>query len=211
MDIKGYESMGDVEKDVIREIASIGTGSAATSLASMLGQRVRMTVPEINILGYNETIDKLGDPEEGIAAVLTRMSGEMEGIMLFLLRLDFINEVLKTMLGQEVDGFEALTEMEISALTEIGNIIISSYANAVSTLSGITIELSVPSVAVSMLGGILSVPMAEFGYVTDKLMMIDGQLLIGDKRLDSTILMMPDIGSLNELMKRLGAIYEGGN
>lgn len=211
MEIKGYETMGEEEMDVIREIASIGTGSAATSLASMLGQQVRMTIPEINILGYNETIDKLGDPEEGIAAVLTRMSGEMDGIMLFLLRLDFINEVLKKMLGQEVDGFEALTEMEMSALTEVGNIIISSYANAVSTLSGITIELSVPSVAVNMLGGILSVPMAEFGYVTDKLLLIDGQLLVDDRKLNSTILMMPDIKSLNELMKRLGAFYERGN
>lgn len=211
MEIKGYEAMGDAEMDVIREIASIGTGSAATSLASMLGQQVRMTIPEINILGYNDTIDKLGDPEEGIAAVLTRMSGEMEGIMLFLLRLDFINEVLRTMMGQEVEDYESLTEMEISALTEVGNIIISSYANAVSTLSGITIELSVPSVAVNMLGGILSVPMAEFGYVTDKLLLIDGQLLVDNRRLNSTILMMPDIESLNKMMKKLGAAYEGGN
>ncbi len=211
MVIKGYEAMGDAEMDVIREIASIGTGSAATSLASMLGQQVRMTIPEINILGYNDTIDKLGDPEEGIAAVLTRMSGEMEGIMLFLLRLDFINEVLRTMMGQEVEDYESLTEMEISALTEVGNIIISSYANAVSTLSGITIELSVPSVAVNMLGGILSVPMAEFGYVTDKLLLIDGQLLVDNRRLNSTILMMPDIESLNKMMKKLGAAYEGGN
>ncbi|HIW84826.1 MAG TPA: chemotaxis protein CheC [Candidatus Dorea gallistercoris] len=211
MEIKGYEAMGDAEMDVIREIASIGTGSAATSLASMLGQQVRMTIPEINILGYNDTIDKLGDPEEGIAAVLTRMSGEMEGIMLFLLRLDFINEVLRTMMGQEVEDYESLTEMEISALTEVGNIIISSYANAVSTLSGITIELSVPSVAVNMLGGILSVPMAEFGYVTDKLLLIDGQLLVDNRKLNSTILMMPDIESLNKMMKKLGAAYEGGN
>lgn len=211
MEIKGYEAMGEAEMDVIREIASIGTGSAATSLASMLGQQVRMTIPEINILGYNDTIDKLGDPEEGIAAVLTRMSGEMEGIMLFLLRLDFINEVLRTMMGQEVEDYESLTEMEISALTEVGNIIISSYANAVSTLSGITIELSVPSVAVNMLGGILSVPMAEFGYVTDKLLLIDGQLLVDNRKLNSTILMMPDIESLNKMMKKLGAAYEGGN
>ena len=211
MEIKGYEAMGDAEMDVIREIASIGTGSAATSLASMLGQQVRMTIPEINILGYNDTIDKLGDPEEGIAAVLTRMSGEMEGIMLFLLRLDFINEVLRTMMGQEVEDYESLTEMEISALTEVGNIIISSYANAVSTLSGITIELSVPSVAVNMLGGILSVPMAEFGYVTEKLLLIDGQLLVDNRRVKSTILMMPDIESLNKMMKKLGAAYEGGN
>ena len=207
MKINRYDEMGELEMDIIREIASIGTGYAATSLAEMLGKEVRMTIPEINILGYNDTIEKVGDPEEGIAAVLTCMSGEVEGIMLFLLRLDFINEVLEKMLGQNVNDYADMTEMEVSVLSEVGNIIISSYANAISTLSGIAIKLSVPSISVNMLGGILTVPMAEFGYVTDKLLMIDGQLLVNEKKLNSTILMMPDIKSLNVLMEKLGSVY----
>ena len=126
MKIESYEEMGAAELDIIREIASIGTGYAATSLANMLGREVRMTIPEINLLGYTESIDKMGDPEEGVAAVLTQMSGDIEGIMLFLLRLDFINEVLSKMLGQTVERYEELSEMEMSVLTELGNIIISS-------------------------------------------------------------------------------------
>ncbi len=211
MKIQSYEQMGAEELDIIREIASIGTGYAATSLANMLGREVRMTIPEINLLGYTESIDKMGDPEEGVAAVLTQMSGDIEGIMLFLLRLDFINEVLSKMLGQTVECYEELSEMEISVLTEVGNIIISSYANAISQLAGIRIKLSVPGVSVNMLGGILSVPMVEFGYVTDKLLLIDGQLLVDQKRLNSMILMMPEIESLNVLMQKLGAVYERGN
>lgn len=209
MNIQSYEDMGAVELDIIREIASIGTGYAATSLANMLGSEVRMTIPEINILGYGETIDKMGDPEECIAAVLTQMSGDIEGIMLFMLRLDFINEVLNKMLGRAVDSYEEMTELEISMLTELGNIIISSYANAISQLAGIEIRLSVPGVSVNMLGGILTVPMAEFGYVTDKLFLIDGQLLVDEKRLNSTLLMLPEMASLNVLMQKLGAVYEG--
>ena len=211
MKIESYEEMGAAELDIIRELACIGTGYAATSLANMLGREVRMTIPEINLLGYTESIDKMGDPEEGVAAVLTQMSGDIEGIMLFLLRLDFINEVLSKMLGQTVERYEELSEMEMSVLTELGNIIISSYANAISQLAGIRIKLSVPGVSVNMLGGILSVPMVEFGYITDKLLLIDGQLLVDQKRLNSTILMMPEIESLNVLMQKLGAVYERGN
>ena len=211
MKIESYEEMGAAELDIIREIASIGTGYAATSLANMLGREVRMTIPEISLLGYTECIDKRGEPEEGVAAVLTQMSGDIEGIMLFLLRLDFINEVLSKMLGQTVERYEELSEMEMSVLTELGNIIISSYANAISQLAGIRIKLSVPGVSVNMLGGILSVPMVEFGYITDKLLLIDGQLLVDQKRLNSTILMMPEIESLNVLMQKLGAVYERGN
>ena len=211
MEIKKYDEMGETERDIIREIASIGTGYAATSLAGMLGKEVRMTIPEINILGFNETIDRMGNPEEGIAAVLAHMSGTIQGMMIFILRLDFVNEVLRQTLGRQISDLAELDQMDLSALTEVGNIIISSYANAISSLSGISIDLSVPSTAVNMLGGILSVPMAEFGYPTDKLLLIDGQLVVDNKKLHSTILMMPDLESLNVLLKELGAFYERGN
>lgn len=206
--MKEYDEIQDYQLDIIREVSSIGTGYAATSLAGLLGCRVRMTIPGINILGYDATIDKLGDPEEVVAAVLTEMSGDMDGILLFLLRLDFINSVLKSMMGKTISDYEELTEMEVSALTEIGNIIISSYVNAVSSIASMEIELSVPSISINMLGGILSAPMVQFGYETDKLMLIDGKLIVDDQKLDSTLLMMPDIRSLEELMKRLGKVYD---
>ena len=63
MKIESYEEMGAAELDIIREIASIGTGYAATSLANMLGREVRMTIPEINLLGYTESTGKMWDPE----------------------------------------------------------------------------------------------------------------------------------------------------
>lgn len=204
MEINKYEEIEEHQLDIIKEVANIGTGYAATSLASMLDQQVKMTVPEINILGYDETISKLGEPEECIAAVLTKMSGDIKGTMLFILRIDFINVVLEKMLNRTITDYSELSEIEISAVTEIGNIILSSYTNAISMLLQMKIELSVPSVAINMLGGILSVPITEFGYETDNLMLIDGDLIVNSKKLSSNLLMLPDINSLNQLMKKLG-------
>ncbi|WP_313074988.1 chemotaxis protein CheC [Lacrimispora sp.] len=204
MKIRRYDEMNGLGLDLIREIGSIGTGNSATALSSMLGKSVRMTVPDVQILGYNEAIQFLGDPEEIVAAVLVKMTGEINGLMLFILKLDFINEVLSSVMDKEIEDYYQLNVLETSALEEIGNIIISSYVNAMSTLSEVTINLSVPDIAVNMLGGILSVPMVEFGYQTDKMMMISGQFVIGGKVLHSDLLMMPDIESLNFLMEKLG-------
>lgn len=204
MKITRYDEMNGLGLDLIREIGSIGTGNSATALSSLLGKGVRMTLPDVQILGYNEAIKFLGDPEEIVAAILVKMSGEINGMMLFILKLDFINEVLSSVMQQEIQDYYQLNVMETSALEEIGNIIISSYVNAMSTLSDVTINLSVPDIAVNMLGGILSVPMVEFGYQTDKMMMISGQFVIGGKVLQSDLLMMPDIQSLNFLMEKLG-------
>ena len=206
MKITRYDEMNGLGLDLIKEIGSIGTGNAATALSSMLNKTVRMTLPDVQILGYNEDIKFLGDPEEIVAAVLVKMTGEINGLMLFILKMDFINEVLSSVMQQEIEDYYQLNVLETSALEEIGNIIISSYVNAMSTLSEVTINLSVPDIAVNMLGGILSVPMVEFGYQTDKMMMISGQFVIGGKVLHSDLLMMPDIMSLNFLMEKLGII-----
>lgn len=204
MGIEKYEDMSALELDVIKEIGSIGTGNAATALSQVLTKRTKMSLPDVYILGYNEAIEMVGTPEEIVAAVLVKMSGEINGIMLFVLKMDFINAVLSSVLSKKIEDYMDLTELEKSALEEIGNIIISSYVNAMSGLTGVRINLSIPSIAINMLGGILSVPMVEFGYVTDKLMMINGKFIVDDKVLNSNLLMMPDIESLNYLMHKLG-------
>ena len=204
MGIANYEDMNTLELDVIKEIGSIGTGNAATALSQVLKKTTKMSLPAVYVLGYNEAIEMVGTPEEIVAAVLVKMSGEINGIMLFILKIDFINAVLDSVLSKDIDDYMDLTELEKSALEEIGNIIISSYVNAMSGLTGVSIKLSIPSIAINMLGGILSVPMVEFGYETDKLMMINGKFIVDDKVLDSNLLMMPDIQSLNYLMQKLG-------
>lgn len=204
MHIEKYEDMNLIELDVIKEIGSIGTGNSATALSQVLSKEIRMSLPEVSILGYNETIRKMGNPEEIVAAVLVRMSGEINGMMLFVLKMDFINTVLSELLKEKISDYNQLNVIELSALEEIANIIISSYVNAMSTLTGVTINLSVPATAVNMLGGILSVPMTEFGYMTDKLMFIDGKFFVNDLELKNHLLMMPDIDSLNFLMEKLG-------
>ena len=124
MGIANYEDMNALELDVIKEIGSIGTGNAATALSQVLKKTTKMSLPAVYVLGYNEAIEMVGSPEEIVAAVLVKMSGEINGIMLFILKIDFINAVLDSVLSKDIDDYMDLTELEISALEEIGNIII---------------------------------------------------------------------------------------
>ncbi len=202
--MKSYEDMNAVELDVFREIGSIGIGNAATALSQVLGVQVSMRLPKVSLAGYGEAIASVGDPEEIMAAVLVETSGDIKGIMLFLLKVNFVNAVLARLVGKYVEDLSQIDEMSISALEETGNIIISSYINAISKLANIEVHLSVPSVAVNMLGGILTVPIAMFGYSTDKLLMIQGEVLIGDTQLKGDLMLLPDVESLNFLMKKLG-------
>ena len=206
MKLKSYEDMNLLELDVMKEISSIGTSHAATSLSKLLQKEVRISIPEVSVLGYDETVNRIGEIEELVAATLVQMSNEVNGLMLFIFKLDLANVVLEKLIGTRYESFEQLDELAYSALEEIGNIIICSYVNAFTQLVGVEIDLSVPSSTLNMLGGILTVPIAEYGYETNKLMYINAEFIIDGKKLSDGLLMLPDIASLNGILERLGVI-----
>ena len=204
MRLKSYEDMNLQELDVMKEISSIGNSHAATALSKLLQKEVRITIPEISILSYEETVDRIGHMEELVAATLVQMKNEVEGLMLFIFKMDLANAVLGKLLERHYQSFEELDEMDFSALEEIGNIIICSYVNAFTQLVGVEIDLSVPSSTINMLGGILTVPIAEYGYETDKLMYINAEFIMDGEKLSDGLLMLPDIKSLNSILEKLG-------
>ena len=204
MAIKNYDQLSSLELDTLKEIGSIGTGNAATSLSALIGMPVRIQTPEVRIMGYNEAIEWIGGPEEITAGVLVGMDGQISGIMLSVQQLEFVNLVLDTMLGKTVKDYMELQELESSALTEVGNIMISTFINALSGLAGIDIELTVPAFTVDMQGAILAVPMAEYGGQSDYIMTIGGDFVYRNKQVPCRLLLSPDIRSLNSLLRKLG-------
>ena len=204
MKIKNYDELNSLEIDTLREIGSIGTGNAATALSQLLQKEVRITMPEVRIMGYNEAIEWIGGAEEITAGVLMRLGGEINGIMLSVQQIDFVNLVLESMLGRGVKDYMELHEMECSALIEVGNIMISTFINALSGLADINIELTVPAFTVDMQGAIMAVPMAEYGGQSDYIMTIGGNFVCQGKEVPCRLLLSPDIRSLNFLLRKLG-------
>lgn len=128
--------------------------------------------------------------------------------MLSVHQLDFINLILETMLGSSVKDFGELTELETSALVEIGNIMGSTFINAMCGLAGISISLTAPAFAVDMQGAILAVPMAAYGGQSDYIMTIGGNFICENRQAPCRILLSPDIRSLNFILRKLGVMDE---
>jgi len=202
--VKSYEDLSELQLDAIKEVASIGSGNAATALSSLLSQQVRIDVPDVKLMEFDSAMMILGGPETIACGILVRLSGDMKGVILYLQELDFINAILKSVFGRTVGGYEELGEIETSALVEIGNIGISSYINSLAAFAGMDVQLSVPAFCINMAGAMVSVPMAEYGYESNKIMMLDGNFHCGGQAVSSKLLLVPEIGSLSELLCRLG-------
>lgn len=204
MTIKSYDELTSLEIDTLREIGSIGTGNAATALSQILKREIRITQPEVRIMGYNEAIEWIGGPEPITAGVLVGMSGQLSGIMLSVQQLDFVNLVLESMMERTIKDYMELGEIERSALTEVGNIMISTFINALSGLADLDIKLTVPAFTVDMQGAIMAVPMAEYGGQSNYIMTIGGNFICNGKEIPCRLLLSPDIRSLNFLLRKLG-------
>lgn len=207
MELKNYSDLNSLELDILREIGSIGTSKSANALSLLLNQEVRITLPEVRIMGYNDAIDWIGGPEAITAGVLVQLGGEINGIMLSVQQLDFINLILSHMLGSPIQSYEQLTDMESSALVEVGNIMISSFINALSSLANIAIRPTVPAFTVDMQGAILTVPMTAFGGQSDYIMTIGGNFICNHIQVPCKLLLSPDILSLNILLGKISNPY----
>jgi chemotaxis protein CheC len=189
--------------DMLREIGNIGAGNAATALATILDEKVDMSVPSVRITGFDEAVENLGGAETMTVAVLVNFSGDANGMIMFLLNVEDAKSIMDILVGED-DGEEELSEMKISGIKEIGNILASSYVNAISALTGLTIEVSVPYVAIDMVGALMSVPIIEFGAIGDKLMFIEENFLGETNDLKSNMIMFAEINTLKIIMQKLG-------
>lgn len=206
MAIQKFEDLGAMEIDVLTEVGNIGAGNAMTALSSMIGQMVDIEVPAVKILGFQEAIDYAGGAEKTIAGILVPITGEVEGEILFLLEEDLVGLVVSTFFGvEEVDLLNLTPDMS-SALTELGNIMAASYINAIASLTGMTMQVEIPMLSVDMLGAIMSVPAAELGEMSDKLLYIDNLMVIDKVSIKSKMMLLPTVASLDRLLRSLGVI-----
>ncbi|MCR4791245.1 MAG: chemotaxis protein CheC [Lachnospiraceae bacterium] len=189
--------------DVLKEIGNIGAGNAMTALSQMLGCKVDMGVPQVELLDFAEVGNAIGGEEQIMVGVFLGVEGDITGSMLFLVEQKSAKSLInKVMMGMGDPG-EEFTEMELSAMQEVGNIITGAYLNSLSTLTNLKIFPSPPALTVDMAGAILSVPAIEFGIYGDQILMIQSNFF-DEVQIDGYFILVPDMDSYKKILTSLG-------
>ncbi len=206
--MKNYTDLDSLELDMLRELGNIGTSNAATALSQLLQEEIRITLPEVRIMGYNDAIEWIGGAEAITAGVMVQLSGELNGLLLAVQQWEFVQLVVEVMREKRIEQYSDLSEFDSSLLVEVGNIMISSFVAALSNLTTLELRPTVPSFTVDMQGAILAVPMAVFGNQSDYIMTIGATFIYQKHQLPCRLLLSPDIPSLNLLLEKLRAPYD---
>ena len=201
-DIRPITELSPIQLDALKEIGNIGAGSSATAFAQFLGRKIEMSVPEVNVVELTEVPEIFGGAEVTVIGITLRVFGQAPGHMLFLLEQDSAFKLIEVLGLSTTTNF--FSEMEISALKEIVNILSGSYLNAFNQMTGFVLTQSVPAFAIDMAGAILGTFMIEFGQFGDHGLLVETQFKVNQEEIHGNLCFIPNQGSLNSILNAIG-------
>lgn len=203
MDKISLEKVTENYMDVLKEIGNIGAGNAMTALSQMLQSKVDMKVPQVKLLELSEVSEMVGGEEQIMLAVYLGVEGDISGSMMFMVEKTSAKHLISKLMMGAVPESDDFSEIELSAMQEVGNIITGAYLNSLSALTNLMIYPTPPALAVDMAGAILSVPAIQFGVMGDKILLIQSQFY-DEVEIDGYFILIPDIESYSKILTSLG-------
>ncbi|MHB8709871.1 MAG: chemotaxis protein CheC [Desulfuromonadales bacterium] len=167
-----FRDLNDVQLDALKEISSIGMGHAATALSQMIGQRINLRVPRVSVTEISAVPDYLGGAETLMVGVTLQILGDARGSIMLLFPQESAHHLLRCLLQRE-ERTLVMSELNVSALKEVGNILASAYLSAIGNLLHKTLIPSVPLLSYDMAGAVVDYVLIELSQGGNLALMVE--------------------------------------
>ena len=107
-----YDSLNELQLDVVKEIGNIGAGNACTALSVLLGAVVDMSVPNVQVLDFDSTSQYLGGGSNQILGIQIDVTDDLEGMMFHIVRKPFAERIINTFYERHLEDLTSLDEMD---------------------------------------------------------------------------------------------------
>ena len=204
------ESITSMHLDVLKEIGNIGAAHAATSLSSLLNRKIDMRVPKVEMVSFNDMMELVGGAETVVVGIYLRIEGDAQGSMFFILPIERADQFIQSLINDDLFSFSKnqVSELGLSAMQELGNILSGSYLSALSDFSGMKLYPTVPGLSVDMFGAIISTGLIEISEVSDQVIVINTSIFeegfTNRNEVDGHFFLLPDPDSFMNIFKTLG-------
>lgn len=204
MKINSLEELNALHLDVLTEVGNIGSGNAATALATMLNRPVQIEIPNIVLIHYDRAAEVLGGPDTAAISMRVGLEGDLQGMMLHIMSQEFASNMINTFYRKDFNSLDDVTEMDLSVMQEMSNITTAAYVNSIAKMMDSFINICPPCVEVAPVRNILNMARREIGIPAKQALYIDEKLVIGGTEIKSSMIMSLTLDSLNVMFKRLG-------
>ena len=205
-----FENLNELQAlhiDALTEIGNIGSGNAATALATMMNVFVDIAIPTVTIQDYEQISELLGGPETPAIGVTLDIAGDLKGKIIHILHPDFANKLVNTFYPVEIKCLEDISEMDLSVLSEMGNITSGAYVNALASLTNLFIDIRPPFTQCDTIKHILDKSIEALPELGNQMLFIDEKLTVSNSEIKSSLVLMLEMDSLKKLFDRLKVPY----
>lgn len=202
------QTLTPTEEDAVGEISNISMGTAATTLSSLLNQRVNITTPKVTYSTWNDLIGDYNDPCVFIQIYYT---AGLDGNNILILKERDVKVIADLMMGGDgsgqLDG--ELSELHLSAIGEAMNQMMGSASTSLSSMLDKKIDISPPNASLVKLTSSIN-PAEISDFLAGEFVKVSFKMEIGDL-IDSELMQMYSFDFAKNLYEQFAAYTLGGS
>lgn len=200
----GFSQLTDEQLDALRDASGSGMEHAATALSQLMNKTIHLEVPRVLVMDFARVPEYLGGKQQMVVVINLKILGDARGNIMMVFPRENAMKMLERLLPRGKACGALLTELEVSALKEIGNILASAYLNALGDMFKMTLITSVPVLSFDMAGAVADYAISELGAAGDKSLMIETEFSDEHDHISGHFFLLPDPPSLSVFLNKMG-------
>jgi len=185
-----------IETDVWDGLIKKGMINALKGLSGMVGEEMAVKSIAIEHIPARDMPDMLGGAENVVVGVYILFDGASHGHILLAHQPEVTYALLDILLGPAPRSHRPLTDMERSAIGEMGNITGTFFLNAVADELGVRLNPSPPIILMDMAGAILDIALAQILEERDRVFVASMEYSIKGATAAGNFIILPNPGLL---------------
>ena len=169
------------DHDQLRELINIGVSHAGNTLSKMMGKRITISVPAVDVTSAETASGFVDHGEEITVAVLLRISGGIEGYVFLFFPKEAALHLLEVLSGKKIGDLRALYKFDRSMFQELGNVITGGMLQELSKFLHIEMLHSVPDVVIDMGGAMFNSLTASMIHLHEEFLSLDVSVCVDAK------------------------------
>ncbi len=199
----GLIEFNEFQRDAFKEIGSICAGNAATALSQLFNKKIEMDVPEILFVPIEEVPKYVGGQENLVVGLVIKVLGDFPSVILLVFsQRDAVN-LASLLTGKRHPNGAVITDIERSALKEIGVILANAYLGALSVFLKWGLVPRVPELIEDMAGAMLDYILIELSSVSDYALLIKSEFKEETTRVMGNFFLIPNPEGLKLLLQTI--------
>ncbi len=192
-----------LERDALREIASIGAGNATTALSKLVKRRIDVVVPRLSLVELRSIPEVMGGPEKMATAMYSRITGDTSGSLVVLFERESSYLVVDILKGNALGTTKTLTPEDFKSLEEMAVILSRTFLVALTDFLGLKLEISDPGVASDMVKSLMDTVLTEFAIKSDYAMLIKVEFESPPVKVGGHFALIFDVTTIDRITKTI--------